>query len=185
MHNEFTAVFERDGEWYIAYCPEIPGANGQGRTKEEARQSLAEAIALVLEDRRQEGLRRFRWPAGQSGSRRHPHGPLQLSHDCRNFLATQHDRQPLRRPRVNDEIDRTEIDAQYFSIEKQEGAERLVLRRCTHSLSSRQPGEKLPDFRGAHLRGMTFVVKEHGFITAWCPASGPLALSVGTGWGPA
>ena len=57
MHNEFTAVFERDGEWYIAYCPEIPGANGQGRTKEEARLSLAEAIALILEDRREDGLR--------------------------------------------------------------------------------------------------------------------------------
>jgi predicted RNase H-like HicB family nuclease len=57
MHNEFTAVFERDGEWYIAYCPEIPGANGQGRTKEEARGSLADAIALILEDRREEGLR--------------------------------------------------------------------------------------------------------------------------------
>jgi predicted RNase H-like HicB family nuclease len=57
MHNEFTAVFERDAEWYIAYSPEIPGANGQGRTKEEARQSLAEAIALILEDRREEGLR--------------------------------------------------------------------------------------------------------------------------------
>ena len=48
MHNEFTAVFERDGDWYVAYSPEIPGANGQGRTKEEARESLAEAIALIL-----------------------------------------------------------------------------------------------------------------------------------------
>jgi predicted RNase H-like HicB family nuclease len=57
MYNEFTAVIERDGDWYIAYCPEIPGANGQGRTKEEARQSLADAIALILEDRRQDGLR--------------------------------------------------------------------------------------------------------------------------------
>lgn len=57
MHNEFTAVFERDGEWYIAYCPEIPGANGQGQTKDEARRSLADAIALILEDRRQDGLR--------------------------------------------------------------------------------------------------------------------------------
>ena len=56
MHNEFTAIFERDGEWFIAYCPEIPGANGQGRTKEEARASLADAIALILEDRREEGL---------------------------------------------------------------------------------------------------------------------------------
>jgi predicted RNase H-like HicB family nuclease len=57
MHNEFTAVFERDREWYIAYSPEIPGANGQDRTKEEARESLAQAIALILEDRREDGLR--------------------------------------------------------------------------------------------------------------------------------
>lgn len=57
MHNEFTAVFERDGEWYLAYCPEIPGANGQGRTKDEARANLADAIALILQDRREDGLR--------------------------------------------------------------------------------------------------------------------------------
>jgi predicted RNase H-like HicB family nuclease len=50
-------VFERDGEWFIAYSPEIPGANGQGRSKEEARQSLADAIALILQDRREDGLR--------------------------------------------------------------------------------------------------------------------------------
>jgi predicted RNase H-like HicB family nuclease len=57
MHNEFTAVFERDGAWYIAYSPEIPGASGQGRTKEEARESLAQGIALILQDRREDGLR--------------------------------------------------------------------------------------------------------------------------------
>ena len=57
MRNEFTAVVERDGEWFIAYCPEIPGANGQGLTLEECRKSLADAIALILEDRRQDALR--------------------------------------------------------------------------------------------------------------------------------
>ncbi len=57
MRNEFTAVFERDGAWYVAYCPEIPGANGQGRTKEEARRSLLDAISLILADRRDDGLR--------------------------------------------------------------------------------------------------------------------------------
>jgi len=57
MHNEFTAIFEQDGDWVIAYCPEIPGANGQGRTREESRQSLSEAIALILEDRREDTLR--------------------------------------------------------------------------------------------------------------------------------
>lgn len=57
MHNEFTAIIERDGDWYVAYCAEIPGANGQGRTKDEARASLADAIALILEDRREDALR--------------------------------------------------------------------------------------------------------------------------------
>jgi predicted RNase H-like HicB family nuclease len=57
MHNEFTAIYERDGDWFIAYCPEIPGANGQGRTKEECRANLAEAIKLILEDRREDALR--------------------------------------------------------------------------------------------------------------------------------
>lgn len=57
MHNEFTAIIERDGDWFIAYCPEVPGANGQGTTKQEATASLRDAIALILEDRREEGLR--------------------------------------------------------------------------------------------------------------------------------
>ena len=57
MENEFTAIIERDGEWHVAYCPEIPGANGQGETADAARNDLAEAIALILEDRREDGLR--------------------------------------------------------------------------------------------------------------------------------
>jgi predicted RNase H-like HicB family nuclease len=57
MRNEFTAVFERDEDWVLAFCPEVPGANGQGRTKEEARESLIEAIVLILTDRREDGLR--------------------------------------------------------------------------------------------------------------------------------
>lgn len=57
MHNEFTAVFERDGDWVIAFCPEIQGANGQGRTTDEARENLAQAIRLILDDRREDGLR--------------------------------------------------------------------------------------------------------------------------------
>ncbi len=57
MHNEFTAIVERDGKWFIAYCPEIAGANGQGKTKAECLKSLSEAIDLILEDRRQDALR--------------------------------------------------------------------------------------------------------------------------------
>jgi predicted RNase H-like HicB family nuclease len=57
MHNEFTAIVERDGKWFIAYSPEIPGANGQGRTKAACLKSLAEAIRLILDERRQDALR--------------------------------------------------------------------------------------------------------------------------------
>jgi predicted RNase H-like HicB family nuclease len=57
MRNEFTAIVEKAEGWYIAYSPEVTGANGQGRTKEEALASLRDAIALILQDRREDGLR--------------------------------------------------------------------------------------------------------------------------------
>jgi len=57
MRNEFTAIVEQDGPWFIAYCAEVPGANGQGRTREECLANLKEAIALVLEQRREDSLR--------------------------------------------------------------------------------------------------------------------------------
>ncbi len=57
MNSEFTAIIEKDGDWYIAFCPEIPGANGQGRTIDECRSSLASAIELLLDDRREAALR--------------------------------------------------------------------------------------------------------------------------------
>jgi predicted RNase H-like HicB family nuclease len=57
MRNEFTAIVEQDGPWFIAYCAEIPGANGQGKTREECLTSLREAIALMLEHHREESLR--------------------------------------------------------------------------------------------------------------------------------
>lgn len=57
MKNEFTAIIERGGDGYWAYCPEVPGANGQGRTVEEVRADLAAAIEEMLEIMREEGLR--------------------------------------------------------------------------------------------------------------------------------
>ena len=57
MRNEFSAIMEQDDDWFIAYCPEVPGANGQGRTKDEARESLVQAIRLILDDRREDALR--------------------------------------------------------------------------------------------------------------------------------
>lgn len=56
MHNEFTAIIEKDDDWYIAYCPELPGANGQGRSIAECKKNLAAAISLILEDRRENAL---------------------------------------------------------------------------------------------------------------------------------
>jgi len=58
MKAEFTAIIESAPEGgYWAICPEVPGANGQGETIEEAKNNLREAIELILEDRRQDILR--------------------------------------------------------------------------------------------------------------------------------
>jgi predicted RNase H-like HicB family nuclease len=58
MTAEFTAIIEPSPEGgYWAICPEISGANGQGETIEEAKDSLRESIELILEDRREDILR--------------------------------------------------------------------------------------------------------------------------------
>ena len=53
MESIFTAVFEKIGDWYIGYIEELPGANTQGRTLEEARENLREAVELVLKSNRE------------------------------------------------------------------------------------------------------------------------------------
>ena len=49
----FTAVFKKLPEGYAAFVEELPGANTQGETLEEARSNLAEAVQLVLDANRQ------------------------------------------------------------------------------------------------------------------------------------
>jgi predicted RNase H-like HicB family nuclease len=53
MSVQFTAVFRRVPEGFIAFVEELPGANTQGATLEEARANLEEAVALVLEANRE------------------------------------------------------------------------------------------------------------------------------------
>lgn len=48
QYRQFTAILERDEDWYVALCPELDIAS-QGETLEEARNNLAEAIELFLE----------------------------------------------------------------------------------------------------------------------------------------
>lgn len=58
MKSSFTAIVESAPEGgYWAMCPEVPGANGQGESVDEALESLRDAIALILEDRRADALR--------------------------------------------------------------------------------------------------------------------------------
>ena len=61
MRNEFTAIFELDESGdeprYFAYCTEIIGARAEGKTMEEVREKLRDAIKSVLEERRQKTLR--------------------------------------------------------------------------------------------------------------------------------
>ncbi len=53
MENRFTAVFEQVDKWWIGYVEELPGANTQGRTLEEARENLKEAVQLIIEANRE------------------------------------------------------------------------------------------------------------------------------------
>ena len=53
MESNFTAVFEKDGDWWIGYVEELPGANSQGKSLEETRENLKEAIAMVIEANRE------------------------------------------------------------------------------------------------------------------------------------
>jgi predicted RNase H-like HicB family nuclease len=58
MKAEFTAIIEPSPEGgFWAMCPEIPGANGQGETVQEAKENLRSAVELILEDRREDMLR--------------------------------------------------------------------------------------------------------------------------------
>ena len=58
MRGEFTAIIESAPEGgYWAVCPEVPGANGQGETVEEAKSSLRDAIELIVRDRLEDAKR--------------------------------------------------------------------------------------------------------------------------------
>jgi predicted RNase H-like HicB family nuclease len=50
--EQFTAVFEQEGSWWLGYAEELPGANSQGRTLAEVRENLKEAIKLIIEANR-------------------------------------------------------------------------------------------------------------------------------------
>ena len=68
--EKFTAVFEQEGEWWIGYVEELPGANTQGQTLEEARENLKEAVQLVIE-------------ANRELARRETEGRYSIRHKCR------------------------------------------------------------------------------------------------------
>ena len=96
LHNDFTAIIERDEEWHIGYCPEIPGANGQGKSAEECKENLADAIALILQDRREEAQRAGRpcsllvdEPShGSYGSHSETFGNIESAHDTGRGLSS-------------------------------------------------------------------------------------------------
>lgn len=52
IKREFTAVYQKRGNHYIAWVEEIPGVNTQGSTKAEAKENLKEALALIIEENR-------------------------------------------------------------------------------------------------------------------------------------
>lgn len=57
MHHESTAMYERSDDWVIACCPEVLGASGQARSRDDAHAFLADAITPLLDIQRESGLR--------------------------------------------------------------------------------------------------------------------------------
>jgi predicted RNase H-like HicB family nuclease len=57
MDLKLTAEIHREGEWFVAFCPEVPEANGQGLTEQECIQNLKEAVLLLMHDRREDAQR--------------------------------------------------------------------------------------------------------------------------------
>ena len=54
MRNEFTAVVQRDGHWWIGWIEEIPGVNSQGESREELMENLQSALREALDSNRAE-----------------------------------------------------------------------------------------------------------------------------------
>ncbi len=52
MARQFTAIYKKSGKWYIGWIEEIPGVNTQGKTLEETKENLKEALLLILETNR-------------------------------------------------------------------------------------------------------------------------------------
>ena len=53
MQGTFTAVFQKTDKWWISFIEEIPGVNTQGKTKEEARENLKEALELIIQSNKE------------------------------------------------------------------------------------------------------------------------------------
>ena len=49
MNHQFTAIYKKQGKWFLGWVEEIPGVNTQGKTLKEAKANLKEALSLVLE----------------------------------------------------------------------------------------------------------------------------------------
>lgn len=72
MDAKFTAVFRSDGDWWAAYVEELPGANTQGRTLDEARENLKEAAKLILEVNREISTENYCGGGGATASQQQP-----------------------------------------------------------------------------------------------------------------
>ncbi|MBI5787038.1 MAG: type II toxin-antitoxin system HicB family antitoxin [Candidatus Niyogibacteria bacterium] len=52
MKQQFTAVYKKQGKWYLGWVEEIPGVNTQGKSLKETKENLKEALSLTLETNR-------------------------------------------------------------------------------------------------------------------------------------
>ncbi len=58
--NQFTAVYKKTKDWFVAWVEEIPGVNTQGKTLDEARENLRDALFLIMETNRKTSRKNIR-----------------------------------------------------------------------------------------------------------------------------
>ena len=58
--NNYTAIIVKSGKWYAGFVKEVPGAHSQGKTIEEVKENLKEAVKLVIESNYQHAIEGYK-----------------------------------------------------------------------------------------------------------------------------
>jgi hypothetical protein len=124
-----------------------------------AHQNLAPLEIHIL-DTQAQGLHQAQAGAIQQASHQPMHA-LQVGQHLAHLVLGQHHRQAARLLRLLHIVQPRQLAAQHILVEKEQGAARLILRRCRHVSLNRQMRQKRLDLHRPHLGRMPLAVKKN------------------------